>query len=480
MTKRRLVGAVAVLGLALAARLVWLSDEFNVNEPDELMHVSIAERFAGGTLYPRYDPGGYRDGLWTVPALVLYCGGAVFRVFGASLWHFRLMSVGFGLAGVAAFYAFSGLYLKGVPRLVAVLLFAFSPLSLYGTTLAMLGFPSLVFLLTGLWAYVRYHREGRRRDLVVCALMLGATAATKHYGLLLGGLIVVHWCWVRVLEGGPPLRGLAAVLGLALGTFIVLEPWVLWRPRDAVHCYLYRLFVSHLVALVRGQRGSGSLFGVPYPELVVAHGLVGLVGLVAFVATWRRRWDAAGFYAVLLGVPILAFRETRYLSLSLPIFCLFAGYLVAVVGEAGRRSRLARVGNGVLVAMLVGSLVPVSVVPWRPRSGLVEACRFVAEHTAPDDQVVTNYWRPIVERFTGRRVASEWLDGESRRRIEGGGVRFVILDGSQYTRRVLHTPERAAAAAWVRRTFPAVWSPHGEARGGTTVYATGGGGSGGG
>ena len=472
MPTRRILTLAAVLAASLVARLVWLSDEFNVNEPDELMHVSIAEGFAGGTLYPRYDEGGYRDGLWAVPALTLYCAGGVFRLFGASLWHFRLMSVGFGLAAVAAFYAFSGLYLKGVPRLVAVLLFALSPLSLYGTTLAMLGFPSLLFLLTGLWAYVRYHREGRRRDLVVCALMLGATAATKHYGLLLGGLVVVHWCWVRVFEGGPPLRGLLAAVGLAVGTFIVLQPWVLWRPYDAAHCYLYRLFVSHFVALVRGHRGSGSLFGLPYPELVVAHGLVGLVGLVAFLATWRRRWDVAGFYAVLLGVPILVFRETRYLSLSLPIFCLFAGYLVATVAELARGSRLARVGNGVLVVMLVGSLVPVSMIPWRPRSGLAEACRFVADNTAPDDQVVANYWRPVIERFTGRTVSRDWLDAEARRLIEAGGVKFAIVDDSDYTRQVLHTPERAAAAAWVRRTFPLAWSMRAGRQGGTKVYLT--------
>jgi len=346
LRKRDILILVAVLLLSLAARLVWLTDEININEPDELLHLTIAENFARGSLYPRYDAGGYPDGFWPVPSLPLAVAGAVFRVTGSSLWTFRLLTALVGVGGVAAFAAFAGLYLRGVGRWAAVLLFALSPLSLYGSTLAMLGFYGVFFLLLSLWAYVHHQREGRTLHLVLCAVFLAATCASKHYGLLLGGLYVVHWTWLRWRTGEPPLRRLAALLGITVGAFLALQPWALWRPYDFAHGYFYRMFLSHIVALVQGHRGTGSLFALPYAPLVFAHGLIGGIGLAMFLLTWRRKWDVAAFYALLLALPILVFRETRYLSLSLPAVCLFAGYLVSLGADSALGSP--RAGRPVL------------------------------------------------------------------------------------------------------------------------------------
>ena len=63
------------------------------------------------------------------------------------------------------------------------------------------------------------------------------------------------------------------------------------------------------------------------------------------------------------------------------------------------------------------------------------------------------------------------MDTSARKLIESGKVAFVILDGSPHTRHVLATPERVAAADWVRATFPLVWrSPEGVYP--TEVYRT--------
>jgi hypothetical protein len=64
------------------------------------------------------------------------------------------------------------------------------------------------------------------------------------------------------------------------------------------------------------------------------------------------------------------------------------------------------------------------------------------------------------------------LDEEARGLIERGKVRYVILDDSDYTRRVLHTAERARVAAWVRQTFPQQRFFPGGGHGGTRVYLT--------
>ena len=113
-----------------------------------------------------------------------------------------------------------------------------------------------------------------------------------------------------------------------------------------------------------------------------------------------------------------------------------------------------RLANWALAVLLMASLVPAAVRPWHERSGLSAACRYVAEHTEPGDLVMSNYWRHIIERFTGRTMPRDWLDGVAERLIAEGKVRYVILDESQYTRTVIHTTGRARVADWVRRTFP--------------------------
>lgn len=474
MTTRRVLAVAGVAAVSLVARLCWLDGDFDVNEPDEIMYLHVAENFARGVPYPRYDyETRYRDGLFVVPPFPLYTAGLVFKVVGPSLRNFRAMNVVFGIASVGAFAAFAGLYLQGLPLLVSALIFALSPVALRESTQAMLGAPAVFWLLLSLWAYVRHERDGRWPHLVLCAACLGATAACKQYAILVGGLLAFHWCWQRWRRGSPSLGRLAAAAGIAIATFGLLVPWVFWRPRDSLHLYLYQSLIVHVMALLRGHRGAGTLFTLPYPTLMLAHGLVSILGLIVFARTWRRKGDVALFYGVLLGLPIIVAREARYLSLGLPCWCLFAGYLIAAVDElAPRQSRLARVANGALAVMLVGSVLPVAVGPPRKSSLLVDACRYVRLNTADDDLILTNYWRPVAERFAERRVAREWVDGEGRRLIEAGRVKFVILDSSPYTRRVLHTPERAQTAAWVRRTYPLVWMHQSGGRGGEAVYLT--------
>ena len=472
MKRRVWIGAV-VLAVSLVARLVWLSGDLDVNEPGEVMYLHMAEHFAGGSWYPRYDYGPYRDGFFLVPPMPLYVAGAAFRVVEPSLRSFRAVSMAFGVASVGAFAAFAGLYVSGLPLLVAVLLFALSPIMLRESTQAMPGAPAVLFLLLSLWAYVRHVRDGGRKHLAIFALSLGATAACEQYGVLVGGLLACHWCWVRVATGGPSLRRLVVACGLAVATFCVLAPWVLWRPYDAMHLYLYKSLVLHVVGFLRVQRVGGTLFSLPYPELVVAHVLVGMLGLAAFAGTWRRKCDVAGFYAVFVGLPILAVWDVRHLSLAVPIWCLFAGYLVAAMAElAAGRSRLARIANALLVLLLVGSLIPASVLPWRTRSGLADACRFVAANTRDGELVMSNYCRPVVERYTGRRMPREWMDEEARRLIASGEISFVILDHSKYTWRVIYTPGRACVSGWVYATFPVVWSASRGEGPGTRVYLT--------
>ena len=124
--------------------------------------------------------------------------------------------------------------------------------------------------------------------------------------------------------------------------------------------------------------------------------------------------------------------------------------------------------------MLLAAVVLPAAVPWRARSGLPEACRYVASHTEPGDLVMANYWRPVVERLTRRRMPDDWLGPAARRRIEQGAVRYVILDNSQYTRRLLHKPERRLVAEWVRRTYR-LEKHFGRQDDGTEVYRTDGG-----
>jgi 4-amino-4-deoxy-L-arabinose transferase-like glycosyltransferase len=455
MSKRAIVLGL-LLALSLAGRLRWLHDEPIVHEPDEFLHLTMAENFAAGATSPRYEYStAYGDHFLFVPPLPLYTAGMVFRLFGASLVAFRAMNVVFGLAAVAAFWALSGLYLNGVPRLVSAAVFALSPLALYESTVAMLGAPAVFFLLVSLWAYVLYQREGRRGDLVVFAVSLGAAAACKQFGVLLGGVVLIHGIACRVAGKGRPLRAVLAGLGIAVGAFVLLAPWVVLRPYDSLHFYLYQTVVVQALHFLRGLRAGGALIGLPYPELLLAYGAVGLLGLVAFLATWRRPLDALAFYGVLLALPICLVREVRYLGLALPAVALFVGYALAVGEElAGRRWAAARIANRALAVLLVAPLLVTAAVSQRTPSGLDEACRYVAQHSAPADRILSNYWRPVIERLTRRRAARDWLDAEAKLLLQRRAVRFVILDESEYTRQVLGTAERKRLARWVREELP--------------------------
>jgi hypothetical protein len=464
VSRRDTVLLTLVLLASLGARFMWLTDEFNVNEPDEFLHLTIAENFAIGFSYPRYDPGGYEDGFWPVPSLPMYVVGRLFRWPPPDLWTFRYITALVGVGCVVAFHLLSRLYLRGIGHWVAVVLFALSPLSLYGSTHAMLGFYGVLFLLLTLWAYVRYIQDEKTLHLVLYAVFLAATCASKHYGLLIGGVTGLHWLWVRRAPGR-----LLMALSISTLAFVILQPWCLWRPVDFAHGYFYRMFFSHIVTLLRGERGGGSLFAVPYKGIVFAHGAIGLIGLGVFCFTWRRKWDVLAFYGLLLALPITVFREARYLSLALPAACLFTGYLVMAV----RQATTARVPAIALVTLLAASVVPTAVIPWRVPSGLVGACRY-ANATGRGTPVLSNYWRPVVLRlmeFGYPFPECEWVDGTARPYIERGHVGLVILDDSPYTRIAISTPERLATADWVRKTFPRVYvSPPGVYR--TEVYDT--------
>ncbi|MBL7223372.1 MAG: glycosyltransferase family 39 protein [Candidatus Brocadiae bacterium] len=469
-TRVALIGAVVCI--SLAARLLWLHGEFNIQEPDELLHAIMAEHFADGATYPCYPYASWYEGHFLfVPPLPLYAAGLVFRVFGASLLSFRAMNVGFGTIGVVAFVALSGLYLRGTARGVAVAVFALSPLVLYESTTAMLGAPSVAFVLVSLWGYVRFWRQRRRGHWWVFALSLGAAAASKQFGLLFGGVVVAHWCGCRWTGDAPPLRQLAAALGVALVAFVCLAPWVLVRPYDSLHFYVYQTLLVQVRDFLRGTRGGAGLLGVPYPELFLAHAGLGALGLAAFLATWRQRRDVLGVYGVLLAVPLCVVREGRYLGLALPAVALFIGYLVQVSDElAARRWPPMRWVNRAAVALVLASLLPPVLVPWRVRSGLDAACRYVASHSQPGERVMANYWRHAVERLTAREMPRDWLDADAQVLIASGRVRYVILDDSPYTRRTLHTPERQRVADWVARSFPLVHRCGGPQ--GTRVYDT--------
>ena len=89
----------------------------------------------------------------------------------------------------------------------------------------------LACLAAGVLFGLRYLREGRRAELLLCALGLGLAAGTKWYGVSSVGVLVVT-ATVALLAGGRPWRQTARELAMLIGVMAVAGGF--WFLRNAV------------------------------------------------------------------------------------------------------------------------------------------------------------------------------------------------------------------------------------------------------
>jgi hypothetical protein len=266
---------------------------------------------------------------------------------------------------------FTILFVFGITRricsqgaaVVAALLYAVTPLAVrdahFGVTDSL-----LTFLLTGtVYMTLRYleaEEERERRAILGTAALFGLAISTKYPAFMLLPALLWAVVWKNFRKpAGRALGQAATLLGVALGLFAVLNPYVL-----ALGCEFVGNLYGILTIFYRPQPrvASGSLAGTAVLLwTVLRHGPGEFVGLLFSVVGigWLRKessWRAKTVFVALallsFLLPLLLFRNImpyRYALPALPLLAVFAAKGIFDLGGLGR-SALAPVLVGCLMA----------------------------------------------------------------------------------------------------------------------------------
>jgi hypothetical protein len=203
-------------------------------------------------------------------------------------------------------------------------------------------------------AYVRWLKSRQKGQapgpdgwLVLSAVMLGMTAASKYVYCLAGLTVLVHLTWLGQREGWP-LRRLGQVLlvwgGLAVVVFFACDPYLWPRPvpRLAASVGYHFDFAGS-----RHVEGSGLPVWQPLIYLSQAAGnpdwylvVPDLVILLLAVAGVGRLWQKEPVYGLWLVISLLfllawSAKWPQYVMLSLVPYCLAAGEGIRTLWDVG-------------------------------------------------------------------------------------------------------------------------------------------------
>ena len=204
--------------------------------------------------HPIFFYGQYYQG-----TLQAYLGVAFFRLFGLSIFSFRLGSVLFFTFFLVIMYCLTSLlYTKKLALITLVLLCLGSSIMLDAEIAGLAGYPELLFfgslsMLIASWlalSYDQYTSPNRRLWRSIAYGCWGLAAGLGFWSdflmlvfILLSGLLLVLFCWRELLKGAA----LAVVLGLVIGAF----PLIVYN--------LHALPGQNTLAVLRYLHNNGSL-----------------------------------------------------------------------------------------------------------------------------------------------------------------------------------------------------------------------------
>ncbi|MEO8083029.1 MAG: glycosyltransferase family 39 protein [Ardenticatenales bacterium] len=400
---------------------------------------------------------------------------AAFSVFGPSVAAARAVTAAFGLA--AAFAASSVARSLGGgwwAGLAAAVVLAVAPNFFWASRAAMIGLPALALATAAMACALRFGATGRRRDLALAGLLLGASAWLKLIGAyLIVPIALAVWlrrrgerhaydpamgCWDDVIRDLAVLAlTTAAPLALMLAAF------------DA------RALLAQVVGTVVGARGAAPLDvawnagkladwliarDLGRPDWTFAdHAALIAPALAGLVVGVRRKRDAGVVVAAWLALTVIAlllqnplWPKHHFLAL-LVVLAPLAGVGIEWAVGAIRDALRARGGestfaarSGAIVAALAGAfIVAATLIPlptalaadrarllavpfkesgklpsrsdsWRT---LDDAIAFLRDHTAAGDWVVTDQ---AYAAFRADRPIPPELAVVSSKRITTGGL----------------------------------------------------------
>lgn len=368
------------VGLSLAAPLQ-TALVFGGNEGYELMKALLVSLG-----HPLYGP------FWNdQPPLHTELVAWLFRLVGPSAYAARLLSVGFAVVLVGAFYRLVSARSGRAAGLVAVALVVVSPHFLELSVSVMLDGPSLALGVAALWAWDQQRQRRALPWALICGLLFGCALQIKLTAAILAPALAVE-CFLNPPSRGR--RGVAEILSAA-GCWAVgvtaafgLIALAFYR-----HDTLAVFWASHFSAGTT-QEAAGATYEFR-PEAVVGNAAL-VPALAGFgLIMWRRRRDLI-LPVVLLGTASLVHWWHRpfwyYYSLHFAVPLAWLGAVGVVEGfvaqwdlpfgpSLGRKL-------GVALAVLSWSLVVAWPVTLWPGEVGEEVLRLRQVVTAASDGVV--------------------------------------------------------------------------------------------
>ena len=364
--QRQMLWLVPILGVALLLRLIGFTQGLpGLYDPDEpLFIINAVELLAKQTLLPGWfgHPGITTLYLLAASDLLVFLGGRAAGLwtdtgaFAAQLYAAPSAIVLAGRAaimllslGVMAATARLGARLGDAPAgLVAALLLAVSPLHAEISVLVRTDIMVSLFSLLAMLASVTVAEHGRRRDLLVAGLWMGAAVSTKWPGAVLALAPLGAWMWAWRHDRRQWAIGAILLAGAMLLAMAVLMPPLWLRPLDVWAALRNEVQPAHV-----GATGGSWLDNLAwYGRVMWARGLGAaalLVPIGAGLALYRRQAPVV----IILMIPVLALLALlcsqanvwqRWLVLPLPALALLAGFAFTVGARAllpGRFGRLA-------------------------------------------------------------------------------------------------------------------------------------------
>src|SRR5579862_7383611 len=340
---------------------------------DEATHfVPVAIGFFGHDLNPHYflNPPGYSYLLYVVFELWFGSADAVRSAFTTDPTSVfvlaRVVSAVLGTVAVWLTYLAGERFFNRTVGLLAAAILGVAFLPVFYSHLALNDVPTLAPVALSLYGSAGVVRFGRTRDYALAGLAVGVAAATKYTGgITLVCLLAACICDAAAAGAGRALRRCLLALALALGGFLLANPYAVLDPSA------FFSGVSQQASLAAGtdpvKLGSNPGSGITYYLWTFTWGLgwgpaLAAVGGAALLLVRRR----IGLALVLLPAPIafIVFMGdqqrffSRWVMPIFPIAALLGAYgAVELVRWLARRERipLPLLGTVVAVLMLVQS-----------------------------------------------------------------------------------------------------------------------------
>jgi len=192
-----------VLALALILRLAYLLEYYQSPYWEQLTvdnwyHHHWAESLAEGNILG--------DTTYFRAPLYVYSLGALYAVFGSSLWVGRLFGLFIGLGTVVMTYVLARRFFGYVTAAFAAALYAALPVVIYFESELLLDPLFTLLGLVAIWRFLTWYKSDLRRDLFVAGLAFGLAAICRPTILVVVSVAVL-WIIVRRWRAGRRSTG---------------------------------------------------------------------------------------------------------------------------------------------------------------------------------------------------------------------------------------------------------------------------------